>query len=155
MFGVTYNYLGLNLDTDVVLNEGGRLATSTANFKYKVKRDETAHFVEFRLKQVIKNSFAMNYKLAYRMTHDKLDNELSKSIPTVTERDIDEYRLTVSPEFWIFNRMKVAVATGVATYDLSEKGAPSINVGGNIIKASPREYKSLTWFIGMNVDILF
>ena len=155
MVGFTYNYLALSLDTDVVLNEGGRLATSTANFAYTVKRDENAHFIELRLKQIVKNSFALNYKLSYRLTHDDLDNELSTSIPTVEKRDINEYRLTISPEFWIFNSMKVAVSTGVASYNLDEKGADPINVGGTIIKASPRQFDYLTWFVGMSVDILF
>lgn len=155
MFGFTYNFLSMDLDTDVTLNQGGRVTTSTADFQYSVNRDETVHFIEFRFKHIYKNSLAFNYKFSYRQTHDDLDSELASSGPTVEGRDIDEYRFTFSPEFWIFNRMKVAVSTGVASYSLSEDGGEPINVGGVIREASTREFDYLTWFIGMNVDILF
>lgn len=156
MFGFTYNFTALTLDTDVTLNEGGRVTTFPADYKYSVARDETIHFVEFRLKHIVKNSFAMNYKLAYRATHDDLDNDLASATnPTVEGRDISEFRFTVTPEFWIFNRMKVAVSTGVSSYDLSEDGGADANVGGVIKSAPTREFDYLTWFIGMSVDILF
>lgn len=155
MLGFTYNFLALDLDTDVVINVGGRLTTSTPDFSYNVNRDETIHFMEFRLKHIYKNSLAFNYKFAYRATHDDLDNELAASGPTVEERDIGEFRFTFTPEFWIFNRMKVGVSTGIASYDLSEEGGPSVNVGGVVINASTREFDYITWFVGMSVDILF
>jgi len=156
LFGMTYNFLTLDLDTDVTFNVGGRVTTTVADFKYNVNRDETIHFVEFRLKHIMKNSLALNYKFALRQTHDDLDNELSTSTnPTVNGRDITEYRLTVSPEFWIFNRMKVAFLTGISSYSLSEDTDPPVAVNGNNISADHREIDYISWFVGMNLEILF
>jgi len=155
LFGFTYNFLTLDMDTDVIFNVGGRVANAPADFEYKVNRDETIHFIELRLKHIIKNSLALNYKFSYKQTHDDLDNELSSNTnPTVNGRDINEYRLTISPEFWIFNRMKVAFLTGISSYDLSED-AESVVVSGNTIKADFREIDYISWFVGMNLEILF
>ncbi len=156
MFGITYNFLSLDLDTDVIFNVGGRVAGAPADFKYNVNRDETIHFFELRFKHIMKNSLALNYKFAFRQTHDDLDNELSTSTnPTVNGRDITEYRLTVSPEFWIFNRMKVAFLTGFSSYDLSEDTDAPVNVGGTVVEADYREIDYISWFVGMNLEILF
>ncbi|PCJ52033.1 MAG: hypothetical protein COA79_24975 [Planctomycetota bacterium] len=160
--GFVYNFLTLDQDTDVTINAGARLDLSGDGLNnsddvvtYTVFRDETAHFLSFRFKHIYKSHIAFNYIYSITMLTDDLDNELKAFLPTVEKRDITVHQLAFSPEYWVFNRMKIAFNTGFLLYDFKETGGDPVNVQGTLTEASVQKFDYVSWFAGITVDILF